>query len=115
MSWFYENGHWSFFFLTILLGGGAAYMTGRSIASAWKATRLLAVYCCLRACAVRFLHFALFDATLLSTKGFLIDLTVMLAIGFLGFRLTRVRQMVTQYRWQYERTGLFWWRERTSA
>lgn len=115
MSWFYENGLWSFVFLTVLLGGAAAFMSGRSIAKAWKSPRLLAFYCFLLACAVRFLHYALFDGTLLSTKGLLIDLVVMLAAGFLGYRLTRVGQMVTQYRWLYRRAGFFWWRERAGG
>lgn len=115
MSWLFENGHWSFLFLTVILGGAAAYMTGRSIANTWQSTRLLMFYGFLLACAVRFLHYALFEDTLLSTKGFILDLIVMQAFGFLGYRLTRVRQMVTQYRWQYERRGLFSWRERQSS
>ena len=90
-------------------------MTGRSVASSWKSRGLLAFYCLLLAFAVRFLHFALFEATLLSVQGLLRDLIIMLAIGFLGYRLTRVRQMVSQYRWQYERVGLFWWRERSTG
>lgn len=112
MAWFYENGLWSFVFLTVLLGGAAAFMSGRSIAQTWKSTKILAFYCLLLACAVRFLHFALFESTLISGKLLLIDLLVMLAAGFFGFRITRVGQMVTQYRWLYQRSGLFWWRER---
>jgi hypothetical protein len=40
---------------------------------------------------------------------------VLLVIGSLGFRYYRARQMTRQYRWLYERTGPFSWRERTSA
>lgn len=115
MDWFYDNGLWSFVFLTVLLGGAAAFMSGRSIAQSWKSTRILAFYCFLLACAVRFLHYALFEGELLSTKGFAIDLVVMMVAGFLGYRLTRVTQMVTQYRWLYKRSALFWWQSRTSS
>ena len=52
---------------------------------------------------MRFIHFALFDGTLLSLHYYLVDTAVCLAFGFLGFRLTRVRQMVTQYGWINER------------
>ena len=113
MSFFWENGFASFLALTVILGGLAAYMSGRAVALRWKSMPLLVFYCFLLACAVRFLHFALFESILLSLKMFLIDFVVMLAWGFLGYRMTRVRQMVTQYRWQYERSGIFWWRERT--
>lgn len=115
MEWLYENGLWSFVFLTVILGGGAAFMSGRNIAQAWKSRGLLTLYCLLLACAVRFLHYALFEGVLLSTKGFAIDLFVMLAAGFLGYRLMRVTQMVTQYRWLYKRSAVFWWESRTGA
>jgi len=115
MEWLYENGLWSFVFLTVILGGAAAFMSGRNIAQAWKSRRLLAFYCFLLACAVRFLHYALFEGTLLSTKGLAIDLIVMLAAGFLGYRLMRVTQMVTQYRWLYKRSAVFWWQSRTGT
>jgi hypothetical protein len=41
-----------------------------------------------------------------------IDAIVILGIGSLGYRYVRARQMTTQYRWLYERTGPFSWRER---
>ena len=65
--------------------------------------------------AVRFIHFALFEGTLLSLHYYLIDAVVILIIGSLGFRYNRARQMTTQYRWLYERTGPFSWRERAGA
>jgi hypothetical protein len=33
----------------------------------------------------------------------------------LAFRLTRVRRMVSQYPWIYERDGLLGWRERSGG
>ena len=40
---------------------------------------------------------------------------ILLISGLLGFRFKRASQMTTQYRWIYERTGPFTWRERTAA
>ncbi len=115
MSFFWENGFTSFLFLTVILGGAAAFMSGRAVAIQWKSLRLLIFYCLLLSLAVRFLHFALFEARLVSLKLLLIDFIVILLVGLLGFRITRVKQMVTQYRWLYQRSGLFWWRERADA
>ena len=50
-------------------------------------------------CVVRFFHFALFDGTLLSLRYYLVDAAVCLLAALLGYRITRVRQMTTQYRW----------------
>jgi hypothetical protein len=67
-------------------------------------------YMVLLAAAIRFLHYALFGGTLLSFHYFLVDLAVLLVIALIGYRLTRVRQMVTQYHWLYRRRGPFAWR-----
>ena len=60
--------------------------------------------------AVRFIHFALFGSRFWSPHYYLIDATVCLLFGLLGFRLMRVRQMVGQYRWINRRSGFFAWR-----
>ena len=112
MNVFWPDGFTTFFFLTLVLGGGAAYMSGRAVAATWRPVSLLVFYCVLLSLFVRFLHFALFEAQLLAFLPWVADLVVMLAGGFLGFRLTRVSQMVTQYRWLYRRSGPFAWRER---
>jgi hypothetical protein len=114
MNGWLDTGVWVFLFVTVILGGAAAYASGRAIARAWQSIALLVFYCALLACAVRFLHFALFDGTLLSMRSWLTDFAVMLAAGLLGFRLTRVGQMVTQYPWLYERAGPFGWRARAT-
>jgi hypothetical protein len=49
---------------------------------------------------------------MLSPHYYLVDFAVCLAFGFLGFRLTRVRQMVSRYGWINERAGWFGWRRR---
>lgn len=87
-----------FIILTVCLGGGAAWMTGRAIARAWQGYLRLGFYILLLACAVRFLHFALFHGTLLSATGFLIDFATLMAIAMAGRISTRMRQMASQYR-----------------
>jgi len=45
-------------------------------------------------------------------KNFLVDYIVVGAACAFGFWMTRVRQMVEQYPWAYERAGFFRWRRR---
>ncbi len=111
----YEEGSlWPFIIFTLVLGGGAAWMTGRAIALTWRPYWTLAIYLLLLAAAVRFFHYALFGGTLISLHYYLIDAVVVFAVGSLGYRFNRARLMTRQYRWLYERTGPFSWRERTS-
>jgi hypothetical protein len=107
-----ESSFWLFGLVTVLMGGWAAWMTGRAMAITWQPYGLLVAYLLLLAGAVRFIHYALFEGTLLSVHYYLVDAAVILAIGSIGFRFTRARQMATQYRWLYERTGPLTWRER---
>ncbi len=101
-----------FLLVSVLLGGGAAWLAGRAIAATWRPWWHVVFYMLILAVAVRFLHFALFEATLLSLHYYLVDLGVCLAFGLLGFRITRASQMVTQYRWINARAGLLSWYRR---
>jgi hypothetical protein len=117
-----EPSGWIFLVLTVLIGGGAAGLTGRAVARAWRPLWTLAVYVVLLAGALRFLHFALFDGSFFSLSSsernaaalrFLtVDLVVLLAAAGLGWRMTRTDQMTTQYRWLYEKTSPVTWRRR---
>ena len=89
---------WEFLLVTVVLAGGAAYLTGRSVANSWDGRTHLVIYMVLLAAATRFIHFALFDGTLLSAYYYIIDLIVLLAIATTGFRITRAKQMARQYR-----------------
>jgi len=109
----WEVTFWEFFFVTILLAGGAAYLTGRATARAWQSNVQLAAYIVLLAAATRFIHFALFEGTLLTLHYYLVDLVVLLIIAFLGKRITRARQMSTQYCFAYARTSPFGWRAKS--
>jgi branched-chain amino acid transport system ATP-binding protein len=68
----------------------------------------------LLACADRFLVYALFQGRLLSLAGYVVDAAILVAIALVAYRARRARQMVVQYPWLYERTGMFSWRERAN-
>jgi hypothetical protein len=103
-----------FFLVAVAMGGGAAWLAGRSIAATWRPWWHVAIYMLLLALAVRFMHFALFNSKLLSLHYYLVDYAVCLTSGLLAFRAMRVRQMVTNYRWINERVGVLRWRRRAT-
>jgi hypothetical protein len=104
-----------FFLVSVAMGGGAAWLAGRAIAATWRPWWHVVLYMLILSFAVRFIHFALFGSILLSLHYYLVDLAVCLGFGFLGFRLMRVSQMVTRYKWINERAGSFSWRRRDAA
>ncbi len=99
-----------FLLVTVFLGGGAAYLTGRAVALTWRRLVYLILYLCLLTAAVRFIHYSLFQGTLLSLHYYVADLIVLLVLGGLGYRVTRARQMSGQYGWIYQRAGPVAWR-----
>ena len=108
----WEIGFTEFLFVTVLLGGGAAWMTGRAVAQSWKPVSSLVIYVVLLAAAVRFIHFALFHGTLIAPWYYLVDLVVLGAIAWAGMRFTRARQMATQYSFAFDASGPFGWKRR---
>jgi hypothetical protein len=109
-----ESNFWIFVFLTVIFGGGAAFLAGRALAQKWRPVWQTVVYMLLLGLAVRFFHYALFNETLLSPYYFAVDTVVLIAIALFGYRLKRVSQMTTQYAWIYEKTGPLTWRERNA-
>ena len=107
-----DDGAWVFLVLTVIIGGAGAFLSGRALARGWKPFWRVFVYMALLAVAVRFFHYALFGAKLLSAYYYLVTYALFLAIASLGFRQMRTTQMVTQYRWLYERTSPLTWRDR---
>ena len=101
-------------FVTGLIGGGAAWFSGQAIARTWRPFGHLVLYILLLGAAVRFVHFALFEADLISPASYAADTLYLLAVGALSWRATRAAQMATQYDWLYERTGPLTWRERSA-
>ena len=118
-----ETSFAAFFIVTVVLGGGAAFLAGRALARTWKPFAKVMVYMLLLGLAVRFLHWGLFldatlqswremQGTLLSPHYYAVDTLVLMCAAALGYRLERARQMTSQYGWLYERTGPLNWRKR---
>jgi hypothetical protein len=101
-------GLFTFILVTLILGGAGAWATGRAVANTWRPLATLAPYMIFLTAAVRFLHYALYGEPLLSLPLFLSALIWMLAIGALGYRAMRAKQMATQYSWAYDSSRLNW-------
>jgi hypothetical protein len=114
MDTIWEVSLGDFLLVTVFLGGGAAYLTGRAIASTWRPYFNLVGYIVLLTAATRFIHFALFGGTLLSVQFYLVDFVIMLALASLGYRVTRTQQMVGQYSWLYRKSSPLSWHNRES-
>ncbi|MEQ9689096.1 MAG: hypothetical protein RLO48_05135 [Bauldia litoralis] len=112
MGGIWEVSLGDFLLVTLFRGGGAAYLTGRAVASTWRPYRSLVIYIVLLTAAVRFIHYALFGGTLISLQFYAVDLVILLVLGSLGFRITRAGQMTTQYGWIFQRSGPLSWRSR---
>lgn len=103
---------WAYVVITVGLLGFAAFMTGQALAATWRPIWQLFLYTGLLGLASRFLVYALADGVLLLLSGYVIDVMILLAVGWVAFRLTQARTMVRQYPWLYERAGLLGWRAR---
>ena len=119
-----------FLFLTGLLGGGVAWMAGRGLALGWRPLWYVIAYMLLMGLVLRFFHYSLFGGSFsfswwpaggtfgLPLPGrttlhyYLVDTLVIMAAAMLGWRHTRVNQMVAQYHWLYRRTSPFTWARR---
>ncbi|MHB2168782.1 DUF6867 family protein [Alsobacter sp. R-9] len=107
-----EQSIWLFLLVSVVMGGSAAWASGKSIALTWRPYWQVIPYMMVLGLAVRFIHFALFEGTLLAPQFYVVDTIILIVLGSLGFRYKRTAQMTTQYRWLYERTGPFSWKER---
>ena len=96
----------------IVLFGPGAFAAGRAVASIWRPRWQIVFYTGLLAAALRFFDYALGGGDLLVPGGFLLSWVVLLGFAAFAYRLTRVRQMVLQYPWLYQRKGLLDWEER---
>lgn len=104
-----------FMLVTLFLGGGAAWLTGRAVAKGWSPYWQVLVYSALLAAAVRFCHFALFNGTLGAFDHYLVELVLLASIATLGFRTVRKAQMVRRYDWLFTPSGPLAWRARPPA
>ena len=92
---------------TVVIMGGAAFMTGHAVASTWRPAWQAVAYSLLLGAADRFLVFALFEGALLSGTEFIRDTAVIMTICLVGYRITRVLKIARQYPWLYQRNGYF--------
>jgi len=106
------NGPWVFVLVTCILGGAAAYLSGRAMAQTWRPFWQLPLYMVGIAAGVRFVHHALFEGPVLSAPSFAVDYVVMVVAASAGYRIVRAGQMAGQYGWLLERAGPFRWRRR---
>lgn len=99
-DWLYgASSLWAFVVVTLVLGGAAAFISGRAIADTWRPFWQLGPYMLLLALAVRFVQFAVFGAELVSLRSCLVDITVLGGFAAAGYMLTRRAQMARQYPW----------------
>lgn len=106
---------WLFLLVTVVMGGWLAWMAGRAIALTWRPTWQLVLYMLVLGLFVRFIHFALFEATLLTVHYYVVDTILLVAFGYAGWRYTRAKQMTRQYHWLFEPAGPFGWKPRAGA
>jgi hypothetical protein len=107
-----EHSAWLFVLVTVVMGGAAAWQMGRAIAQTWRPFAVLPVYVALLGLGVRFIHFALFQGTLLSPHYYLVDCVVLFFAAFIGWRMQRAEQMRTQYSFAFEGAGPLSWRRK---
>ena len=111
----YDGGSyagWVFLFLTLILGGGLAFATGRAMAQTWRPLWQIPLGMAPLAFAVRFLHFSLFEEPLLSAQYYLVTFCLLALTAFAGYRMMRATQMTTQYSWLYGAAGPLGWRQK---
>ncbi|MEF2073446.1 DUF6867 family protein [Consotaella aegiceratis] len=105
MGLLWEVSIWEFLFVTVVLGGGAAWMIGRSTALTWSGWSIAGFYVLLLTIAVRFIHFSLFGGSFfLPPETFgtalhyaIVDFVVLFALAAAGRTVVRNRQMRRQY------------------
>ncbi|MFT4078407.1 DUF6867 family protein [Rhodomicrobium sp.] len=121
MGVIWETSFWAFLFVTVLAGGGAAYMIGRAAARGWNPIWQAGLQVMLLTAAVRFLHWGLFagatleswrqsQGSLLSLHYYLVDAVVLLVFAAIGFSRQRTVQMLRQYGWLAVETSPLTWR-----
>jgi hypothetical protein len=126
MGVIYEKSIWAFLFVTVIAGGGAAYMVGRAAAKGWNPFWHTVAQVFGLAAPVRFLHWGLFagatfeswreaQGSLFSLHYFMVDAAILLLFAALGFRRQRTVQMLRRYGWLTVQTSPLSWRLRENA
>ncbi|MGZ8389443.1 MAG: DUF6867 family protein [Rhodoplanes sp.] len=92
-----EDSFGTFLLVSVILGGGCAWLAARAIAQTWRPWWHLVLYMLVLGFAVRFFHNALFGGTLSSLYYYGVDTAILIAIALAGYRNTRRQQMARQY------------------
>lgn len=101
----WEVSLFEFIRVTVVLGGGAAWLTGRATARTWSPWWKLVFYVVLLTFALRFIHFSLFEGTFFLPRSDFptalyfaaVDFVVLMIAAAVGRQVTRSRQMARQY------------------
>jgi len=99
--------------MSVVIGGACAALTGRAMARAWHSRLYAALAMVPLGAAIRFLHYALYDGTLLSWPAYIADTVFLIVVALFAWQATRARQMVRQYYWLYVPRGPLGWRPRS--
>ena len=67
MGVIYETSLYAFLLVTVVAGGGAAFMIGRAAAKTWKPFWQAVIYVMILSAAIRFLHWGLFAGATLQS------------------------------------------------
>jgi hypothetical protein len=100
-------------FVFMLLCMGAAWMTGKAIATDWKPLWELFAAAMLLGAGSRFLHFALYQAQFMSPLRYITDTVLLAVVAWLGYQYTRTNQMTRQYHWLYEKASPLSWKAKS--
>jgi len=114
-NYIYEDTLFHFVLVTLIMGGWAAWMTGKACGSAWSRYPTLFIYLTLLTCAIRFLHQAPFGGNMFSPYHFVVDFIVIQVIGWLSYRLKVANQMASRYGWMFQKSGALSWTARSDA
>jgi hypothetical protein len=86
-----------FILVSIVLGGGAAWLSARAVAQTWRPLWQALGAMFVLGGAVRFIHFALFEGQLTDIFAYGRDTGIAIVFAVAGFRTMRARQMAGQY------------------
>ncbi len=99
-----------FALITVLMGGWTAWRTGKSAAEGWSKYSTLVIYTLLLGVAIRFIHHALFNGSMLTLQYYAVDTVILLLFATAGYRYYRTKQMTNNYYWLYEKASPFSWK-----
>ena len=107
------NGHvFAGEYVFFALACAAAWTTGKANAQVWRPIPILMIFVLILGVGVRFLHFALYEATMFSLPHYALDTAVLIMVAWFGYKVKRASQMTTQYPWLYEKVSPLSWRNR---